>query len=88
MAFIGNAGQDISTDSDCSWTMDPDMIFGSSPGQDDIMALLGIADHPDWHSPSAMGSQMPTCHQVAVQTQSICSTLMITVYTDMDTDPG
>lgn len=32
--------------------MDWDMVLVSSPGPDIIVALAGIADHPDWYGPS------------------------------------
>lgn len=38
---------DINMDPGFNRTSDPDMVPGSSPRQDVIMALTGIAGHPD-----------------------------------------
>lgn len=39
----------LSTDSDCNRTMDPDMVTGSSLGLEVTMALVGCVIHSDWH---------------------------------------
>lgn len=51
---------DINTYSVWGRTTDTDMVLGSSPGPDIIIALVGIADHPDWQGPTAPGETLAT----------------------------
>lgn len=52
-AFGGNPGhRHQHIDIGCSGTTDPDLVLSSIPGQDVIVALVGIADCPDQHGPS------------------------------------
>lgn len=36
------------------------MVLGSSPSLDIIIALVGIADNPDWQGPTAPGEMLAT----------------------------
>ena len=40
---------DNNTDPSCCWTMDPDMVLGSSQGLDVTVTLVGSSSHSDQH---------------------------------------
>lgn len=51
-SLVATQDRDISTDSGCGRTTDPDIILVNSPGPDVIVSEIGIADCPDQLGPS------------------------------------
>lgn len=85
VAFGGNMATDISTDSVCSRTVDPDMALSRSLDQDVITALVSIPGRPDGHGPS--GCVALECQQVAAQTPRIFLAFSGNRSHDITTDP-
>lgn len=68
---------DITMDSGCGRTMDPDMVFSSNPAPDVTLAPGDCAYHSDPLGPLKHGPRMPTWLQVAIQTTGLCTALSV-----------
>lgn len=86
---VVSEAMDINIDSGCSWTMDPEMAFGSSSGSDVTVTPCGSTDYSDRRDPGGgMGLGHQDDHRWQPRSWASLWSSMVTWDVDVNTDSG